>query len=239
LSRAAPALASGHEKVIDVALRYGYDTPEAFAKAFKRLFGMPPSGAMRPGARLIIFPPLTVAVVLKGGQSMQFSICTQEQPIVVSGLGIRVCKSHQQQLKDIPLFWRQLVDSGSIRSFRQHCGPLGLLGVCCEWDANTEEFSYLIAIEQPEVSQSGINDQRNLILPAGQYAVFELEGALPHVMQDAWQRIYTEWFPNSGYEHAGGPDFERYPPFAAADPRADPASPQCVTEIWIPIKKMQ
>jgi len=237
LSQAALALSSGREKVIDVALRYGYDTPEAFAKAFKRLFGITPSEAAKPGSRLTTFPPLTVSVVLKGSQAMQYRMHTQENAITLSGLGIRVCKRNQQQFKDIPLFWRESVQNGLVSKLWQSSGPMGMLGVCCEWAPATEEFSYLIAIDKPEGETPPLEGLRELVLPAAQYAIFEIEGQLPKAIQDAWQRIYTEWFPNSGYEHAGSPDFERYPPFAVDDPRGDPASPHCVTEIWVPLRK--
>jgi len=69
LSRAAVDLAAGDEKVIEVALRYGYESPEAFAKAFKRLFGLTPSEARVPGVALETWPPLRLAVVLQGGPS--------------------------------------------------------------------------------------------------------------------------------------------------------------------------
>jgi len=74
LSRAALDLAAGNEKVIDVALRYGYESPEAFAKAFKRLFGLTPSEAKVPGVTLEVWPPLRLAVVLKGERSMKYRI---------------------------------------------------------------------------------------------------------------------------------------------------------------------
>lgn len=237
LSQAALALSSGREKVIDVALRYGYDTPEAFAKAFKRLFGITPSEATKPGVLLTTFPPLTVSVVLKGSQAMQYRMHKQENAITMSGLGIRVCKHEQQHLKDIPAFWQQSVKNGAVSTLWQSSGPMGMLGICHEWSNETEEFSYLIAIDKPEDKTLPLEGLRELVLPAGQYAVFGVEGQLPGAIQKAWQRIYNEWFPNSGYEHAGSPDFERYPPFALDDPRGDPASPHCITEIWIPLRR--
>lgn len=237
LSQAALALASGKEKVIDVALRYGYDTPEAFAKAFKRLFGITPSEACRPGARLVAFPPLTVSIVLKGTQSMQYRIVEQAAPIPVAGVGIRVSKAHQQQAKAIPRFWQSCARQGIVRAFDRHGGRLGLLGICCEWEAATEEFTYLIAIEQPAAGTALPEATRRLDLPAGSYAAFAIQGTMPDAIQQGWQRIYTEWFPNSGYEHAGSPDFERYPRFPVDDPRGDPASPHCTTEIWVPLKQ--
>ena len=65
--------------------------------------------------------------------------------------------------------------------------------------------------------------------PACTWAVFESIGPCPEAIQDVWQRIWSEWFQNSGYEHAGTPDFEWY----ADDNDAD----NCRSEVWIPVKK--
>ena len=74
-------------------------------------------------------------------------------------------------------------------------------------------------------------------LPAATYAVFESVGPMPHTIQNVWNRAFTEWFPGSGYQHSGGTDFEVYPPFPPDDPRGDPTSPECYSEVWIPIKR--
>lgn len=237
LSLAALALASGNEKVIDVALRYGYDTPESFAKAFKRLFGVTPSEATRPGARLTTFSPLTVAVVLKGNQTMHYRFVEQKTPIETVGISIRVCTTNKQQAIDIPKFWKENHKNGTIGTMCQQCGPMGLLGICSMWDATSEEFDYYIAIEKPADSASAPADWQTMTLPAANYVVFEVNGAMPNAIQDAWCRAYNEWFPGSGYEHAGTPDFEVYPCFPEGDPRGNPNSPQCYSEIWIPLKK--
>src|SRR6185312_6269651 len=71
LSRAALELASGDAKIIDLALRYGYDSPDAFTKAFRKLFGCTPTEARRPGARLRSYPPITFAITLKGVHAME------------------------------------------------------------------------------------------------------------------------------------------------------------------------
>ena len=54
---------------------------------------------------------------------------------------------------------------------------------------------------------------------------------MPDAMPRVWERIFSEWFPATGYEHAGGPEMEVY----LSD--ADPSSEDYYSEIWIPIKK--
>ena len=77
LSLAAMELASGDAKIIDVALRYGYDSPDAFAKAFRKMFGCTPTEARRPGARLRSYPPITFSITLKGAHAMEYRIETK------------------------------------------------------------------------------------------------------------------------------------------------------------------
>lgn len=235
LSQAALTIAQG-QKVIDTALQYGYESPEAFAKAFKRLFGFTPSDASQPGARLVTFPPIQVSVSLKGMEQMHYRI--EEKPaFTATGIALRVSKVHQEQLQRIPKFWEENHRNGLIATLCQHCGPLGLLGICCEWDNAAEEFTYLIAIEQPNYPVKLPSHLRRITLPTATYGIFESRGAMPDAIQQTWQRVYREWFPQSGYEHANAPDFEVYPCFPENDPRGQLDSPECYNEVWIPLKK--
>ncbi|GAB3792347.1 hypothetical protein GCM10028868_07620 [Virgibacillus kimchii] len=70
-------------------------------------------------------------------------------------------------------------------------------------------------------------------IPAAAWAVFPVHGAMPDAMPKVWKRIFSEWFPATGYEHAGGPEMEIYPT------DADPSTEDYYSEIWIPIKNMK
>lgn len=235
LSRAAVDLAAGNGKVIEVALRYGYETPEAFAKAFKRLFGLTPTEAKAKGVALKSWPPLRLAVVLKGEHAMDYRIVDRPAFDVV-GWAHRTTSVNGQNMVTIPQFWDHCHATGKVASLLPLCGPLGLLGLCAEMDAQGEAFTYFIAVEKgsPGVPPAGT---RSVALPAAAYVVFPSVGPMPGAIQEVWRAAYSQWFPSSGYEHAGSPDFEVYPAFPEGDERGDPTSPLCYSEVWIPIRK--
>jgi AraC family transcriptional regulator len=237
LSRAAMDLAVSGDKVIDIALRYGYDSPEAFAKAFKRCFGLTPSEARQPGAALETWPPIRLAVILKGDKSMKYRI-VEKPAFRVSGLVLRTTSNDNQNNRAIPAFWQDINGNGKGEAVFRHCGAMGVLGVCYDYQPADNSFAYMAGIETPAAGAAVLPAGcESTTLPAATYAVFESIGPMPHAIQAVWKAAYSDWFPSSGYEHAGTPDFEVYPPFPLGDPRGDPASPQCVSEVWIPIKK--
>lgn len=73
LSLAGEELSCGNAKIIDVAVKYGYDTSESFSRAFTRFHGIAPSEAKR-GGKVKIFTPLTVKLTLTGGSKMDYRI---------------------------------------------------------------------------------------------------------------------------------------------------------------------
>jgi len=235
LSRAAVDLAAGDDRVIDVALRYGYESPEAFAKAFKRLFGLTPSEAKAPGAILQTWPPLRLAVVLKGAQPLPYRIVNHPGFTAV-GWSYRVTTVHGENMRVIPEFWKQFNADGRSQALTPLCGPLGYLGVCAEMDLRNEVFTYLIGTDRT-TGRRYPQGTSEIVVPAATYVVFPTVGAMPDPVQNAWLSAYSEWFPASDYEHAGTPDFEVYPMFEPDDPRGDPGNPQFVAEVWIPLKK--
>lgn len=236
LSRAAIDLAAGGEKVIDIALRYGYESPESFARAFRRLFGLTPSEARSPQITLQTWPPLRLAVILHGEAIMKFRI-VEKPAFRVGGWAMRTHCLMSENLREIPKFWDVCLADGRVRNLLPFMDGLGHVGLCCEWDRSKEEFTYMIGVDLKHGNAELLPGTRIISLPAATYAVFESIGPMPHTIQKVWVRAFNEWFPTSGWEHAGTPDFEVYPAFALGDPRGDIASPQCYSEVWVPLKK--
>ena len=236
LSRAAIDLAAGGDKVIDVALRYGYDSPEAFARAFRRMFGITPSEARSPGTTLETWPPLRLAVVLQGEANMKFRI-VEKPSFTVGGWALRTSCHQSENLRAIPQFWNQCLADGRVAKLLPFVESLGHLGLCCEWDRVKDEFTYVIGVDlDPGKTGLPVGTQE-ITLPAATYAVFESIGAMPQAIQKVWMRAFNEWFPTSGWEHAGTPDFEVYPRYVSGDPRGDATSPDYYSEVWIPIRQ--
>jgi len=232
LSRAAQELAAGEGKVLDLALKYGYDSPDSFAKAFKRLFGCTPSEARKPGARLGLYGPLTVSFVLKGLQAMNYRI--EERPAFsLTGTWIRVTSDQGENFKTIPAFWEKSMKDGSFSALARAApagSGIGVCGVCADCGTDAAYFDYLIAIETPADRALLPPLCKDVAVPAATWGIFESRGPLPKAVQETWKRIFSEWFPSSGWECADGPQLEVYGP-------GDGAREDYYSEIWIPLKK--
>ena len=227
LTLAAQELASSSIKVIDIALKYGYATPESFAKAFRKMHGISPSEAREAGQRLKAFPRLTFQIQVKGVKDMNYKIIDKEAFKVV-GKAIRVSTTNGENYRTISQFWEESNKNGLCNRLYNFAGELGMLGICTDFNHDQEEFTYLIAVENPQESSLENFEEREI--PAQTWAIFESIGPMPTAIQDVWKRIFSEWFPATGYEHANGPELEVYLP-------GNPADENYRCEVWIPIIK--
>jgi AraC family transcriptional regulator len=232
LTLAAQELVATRAKVIDIALKYGYETPESFTRAFRKLHGITPSAARGPGVKLKGYPRISFQITLKGEQAMDYKIVDQPAFKVV-GQGIKVSTQGKQNFKVIPQFWSECCRSGlyaRLAALADSNGVTGptILGVCMEFNAKQNEFFYLVGVENTKgVVPEEMTEKK---IPALTWAVFEAVGAMPDAIQNLVKRIYSEWFPATGYERAFGIDLEVYPSgdVNAADYRS---------EVWVPIVK--
>ncbi|WDL98621.1 AraC family transcriptional regulator [Alicyclobacillus sp. ALC3] len=230
LTLAAQELATSSVKVIDVAQKYGYESPESFAKAFRKLHGMSPSDARRPGAHLKAFPRLSFHLSIKGDQDMDYRIVERES-FQVLGKEIRVSYKDGENFRAIPKFWQACYANGTVAALRASRQDGVLIGICADTDHAAEQFTYAIVAENTaSTGLSQLDDVTVRTIPAATWAVFPSSGALPNAIQSVWDRIFSEWFPGTGYEHSGGPELEVLPP---GDDTADDYS----CEVWIPIVK--
>ena len=227
LTLAAQELASSSIKVIDIALKYGYATPESFAKAFRKMHGISPSEAREAGQRLKAFPRLTFQIQVKGVKDMNYKIIDKEAFKVV-GKAIPVSTVNGENYRTITQFWEESNKNGLCNRLYNFAGELGMLGICTDFNHDQEEFTYLIAVEKPQGSSLENFEVREI--PAQTWAIFESIGPMPTAIQDVWKRIFSEWFPATGYEHANGPELEVYLP-------GNPADENYRCEVWIPIIK--
>ncbi len=90
LTFAAQELVSSNARVLDVALKYGYDKPESFAKAFRKVHGISPSQARGSGASLKTFPRLSFHITLKGDKDMDYRIADKPAFKVVGKTGTAI-----------------------------------------------------------------------------------------------------------------------------------------------------
>ncbi|WP_042148855.1 AraC family transcriptional regulator [Paucisalibacillus sp. EB02] len=228
ITKAAQELVNSNRKIIDIALKYGYESPEAFTKAFRNIHGVTPSTAKKNSHSLKAYPKLSFQIHIKGDVEMDYKIVEKETFSVV-GKSIRTTTVGGENNRKIASFWKESNSNGFAEELAKNCGSLGLLGICMEFDQKLEKLTYLIAAEKNlEQVPDGWEERE---IPAATWAVFPVRGAMPDAMPRIWQRIFSEWFPATGYEHAGGPEMEVY----LSDD--DPTSENYYSEIWIPIKK--
>ena len=238
LTLAARELSSSRAKVLDVAIKYGYDSPDAFTRAFRNMHGLTPHAAREPGAQLIAFPRVSFQVILKGGNDMDYKII--ERPAFDAiGVTRRFTTEKGENLLAVPAFWSEFDKTRDMSALlKLNAGKAGAvtggetLGVCFSEDEN-KNFSYAIAVEKP-VKANG--DGFEVIhIPASTWAVFGgsasvPDSAIPDAMHEVYKNIVQEWFPSTGYEHANTPELEVY--F-----RRYANTSGYRFQVWIPVKK--
>lgn len=228
LTLAAQELSRTNSKIIDLAYKYGYDTPESFSKAFRRQHGIAPSEVGRYFGKLKFYERLIIQVILKGAEPMKFNVFERDGFKVV-GIKRAFSLLNGENHKGIPKLWDEVNSNGTSDSLiKSNNGQIkGMLGVCVDNRTETEQaIDYWIGVESNANTHVGFS---TLKIPASKWVVFEVHGAMPDAMQNTWKQIFSEWFPTSGYEHAGTPELEVYTD-------DDPSSPDCYSEIWIPVK---
>ncbi|WP_430788899.1 AraC family transcriptional regulator [Virgibacillus flavescens] len=228
LTRAAQELAHSNSKVIDVALAYGYETPESFSKAFRKMHGVTPSAVRKNRHLLKAFPRLSFQIQFKGDVEMDYKLVEKEAFSVV-GKEIRTTIVDGANHRKIPAFWEESNSNGFVEELAKDCGSMGVIGACMDFDAEQEDLTYVICAEK---NRGDIPSQWvEKVIPAATWSVFESVGPMPDAIQKTWERVFSEWFPSTGYEHADGPELEIYA--TSGDVSADDY--RC--EVWVPIIK--
>lgn len=226
LSLAAQDLFMG-ARVTDVAFKYGYESLESFSKAFKKMHGINPSKVKKQGVKLISYPKLSFHISLKGEKSMDYKI-EKKKGFKVIGKQKKVNMNGGENFKVVPMFWDELMKDGSLEFLGSKAGKMGVLGVCKDFDMIKNEFNYMIAVE--DAMEDLPKWYIKATIPDATWAIFESIGPLPESIQTLTKRIFTEWLPSSGYQHACAPELEVYY-------SGDTKSEDYRCEVWIPINK--
>lgn len=228
LTLAAQELSNTQSKIIDLAFKYGYDTPESFSKAFRKQHGITPSKARKGIGKLQSYNRLTIQVNLKGAEPMNYRIVTRDAFRTI-GIKRKFSSSTEEAgIPGIPEFWDEVNGDGTAdRLLQLTNGQIkGLLGICSEFNEDKNTTDYWIAAEHNGDApvEFPIFD-----FPASKWVVFETKGSVPNAIIHTWKQIYSEWFPSNGYKQAEIASFEAY-----ID--SNPYSLNSYNEIWVPIK---
>ena len=218
LSLAGEELARSDAKVIDIAAKYGYDSPDSFNRAFQRFHGISPSAAKKAGARLISFAPMKIKQTVEGIHMMEYRIVEKPQFTV---MGVSRKFHPETSYQQIPEYWTEM--------FSHPDFPLmGVYGICLDENGANEEFEYWIAdnyIPWQEIPAGC----KSLVIPGGTWAVFPCK---LKTLQDTNTQMWQEWLPNCReYKLSGSYNLEVYGPPCKED------QGETYVELWLPVEK--
>ncbi|MFV0352994.1 MAG: effector binding domain-containing protein [Oscillospiraceae bacterium] len=230
MTKAAFDLQNSSDKIIDIALHYGYESPTAFNRAFQSVHGVAPSTARQEGIDLKAYPPISFKITIRGEAEMNYRIEKKDAfRIIGAKLEATWTAEKQEAFEQVPKFWGEQYQNGLIPRLCQYMDgqPEGVLGVSVgDWQQDGT-FNYYIAVSSTQPLPEGLSEYE---VPASTWAVFECRGAMPFSIQKMQERIMTEWFPNSGYQYADAPDIEVYTD-------GDQSAEDYLCWIWVPVKK--
>jgi AraC family transcriptional regulator len=235
MTLAAKELSSEKTKVIDAAVKYGYDSPDAFTRAFRNVHGVTPMAARRPGVTLAAYPRISFSTNLEGGNNMDYKIIEKPAFDIIARSRKFTTVQGENFIK-IPQFWDEMMQGENgfkalMKLTQDKTGTVtgaGSLGICMMDEVN-DKFTYAIGVEKPAAKAAPAGFEV-IHIPAATWAVFESIGPMPKAIQDVTVRIFKEWFPSTGYEHAAIPELEVYLP-------GNPDNQDYRCQVWIPIIK--
>lgn len=230
LTLAGNELSTTDRKVIDVAFKYGYGSPESFTRAFSKFHGVTPMEAKRAGSNLKSFSRLYVKIALSGGNIMNYKIIEKEAFDIIEKVEAHTVED-SENAKSIPDFWTRSHNDGTVRKLLDETiDSAYIFGVChANISNNAKTFDYSIAAKCDKDTVVPEGFRKNTI-PARTWAVFECKGAMPNAVQDLWHKIVSEFFPTSDYQPTCEMDIEAYT-------AGDMSSSDYRSEIWIPVTK--
>lgn len=228
LTLAGSELILTDERIIDIALKYGYESPESFTRAFSKYHGVTPSEARKSGAELRSFSRLSVEIKMKGGNYMNYKIVEKPSFRVIEKVETHSIVNSENK-KTIPAFWKRAHTDGTMKTLLEHTDDKSLIFGICYGNAPTDSKTFEYSIASYYCGDGVVPDgYRVTEIPARTWAVFKCVGAMPDAIQKMWHRICSEFFPASGYEPTYEMDIEAYTD-------GDMTSDDYRSEIWLPI----
>ena len=231
LTLAAFELKDSDIKVIAVAMKYGYNSPDSFTRAFQQLHGITPTEARINGHSLKAYPKMTFQLSIKGVNEMNYRI-EEKEPFRIVGIKKRVPIVFNGVNQEIASMWESL-NMEKINQLKSlsNVEPVGLLSASTNFSEGRMqeqgELDHYIGVATTNECPDNLT---SLEVPASTWAVFEAIGPFPDTLQEVWGRIYSEWFPSSNYEQLEGPEI-------LWNKDKDTTSPTFTSEIWIPVAK--
>nr|WP_206314509.1 helix-turn-helix domain-containing protein [Streptomyces coryli] len=232
LTVAGAEVLGGDATLLEIAVRYGYGSGEAFARAFRAVHGVGPGEARRTGAELSSQPRMSFRLVVEGGGgSMRYRV-VEKAGFTVVGAKARLPLVHLGPNEAMVEFIRGVGEPVRERLEGLSDGePEGILAVCDGLDpsrAEGTEFDYYYGV----ISSAEVPEGMGMLpVAAGTWAVFSVSGPVPEAIQRLWRDVFMEWFPSNPYRSRVGPEILRTR-MAGGGSEAD-------AELWLPVEREQ
>jgi AraC family transcriptional regulator len=237
MTLAAQDLKQYEERVLDIAVKYGYNSADAFSRAFQQIHGILPSEVKGNAAMIKAYPKLTFKLSISGGIEMNYRIVEKEAfkiigfmkrvPIVFSGVNPEIASIYQRLTPEIIQYLKGLsnVEPKGIISASTHFSEERM-----EEKGELDHYIGVATTKFDPNESSPISNSDILDVEKGTWAVFESIGPFPETLQEIWGRIYSEWFPASIYEACEGPEIVWHE-------SPDTTNPNYKSEIWVKVKQ--
>lgn len=210
MTLAAFDLQNSEMKVIDIALKYGYESPEAFSRTFQSMHSVTPTMARISGTKLKAYPRISFQISIKGDVEMNYRI-EKGNAFVIQGVDREFDLAHEEECyQEIPKLWSHLCNSGefekmiSLADVECHKGNAYPVRACSMMTGDGTKFRYIIGVSSLQGNKA-LEQYNQLEVKAGLWAVFTSESVsieeIAGAIQKINKQIYTEWLPTSKYEH--------------------------------------
>lgn len=226
-------------KVIDIALKYGYESPVSFARAFQLLHGVTPAVARQDGIALKAFPRLSFLISIKGAEAMNYRIETKEAFQVFGIEGVFHTNGDGEAPNTPALLWQQCHANGEVKRLAANAGELPSFvsqdlykvhAVCSYRKTGNETFPYMLCAFKSESSKT--DGYSTITIPAHTWAIFHSDpftwDKFDETIETLYRRFFSEWLPTAGYEQVDGLDFEIYGGAAGLS----------YVELWFAVRKI-
>ena len=226
LSLAGIEVLTTSRRIIDIAMDFGYDSPDSFTKAFTRFHGVTPAALRKSGGAVRSFAPLKLKIRLEGGQNMDCKMVKKDAFTVL-------CRERTFKYEEagsaVPQFWREHFAAGGGRTVK------GMYGINLDESMGGSEFTYLIADNYDPAAEVPEGFVTRTI-PAHTWAVFPCTGRMPQALQGLNQQIFSQWLPtNPDYKIAAGINVELYSDASKFESGTQDQDYYC--EVWLPVEK--
>ena len=199
LTLAAQDLQHNEVKIIDIALKYGYDSAAAFARAFAKQHGITPSVYRKSGGSLKVYPPASFHIIIKGAKEMNFRIIELQETELFGvsrpyeGQG---CQT-REELRH--MMWADHHDDVPGQICEGKWNQPGNTSYDGIWYGVWKNGKYMIAREKSDTQKDSLETER---IPAGTYAAFKtgVGGSAWEEFPKLFELIFDSWLPSSEYD---------------------------------------